>query len=243
MAIDNKIWNARPQANQSAPDYVIEQMREALLSGQLKPGDRVPPELELAELCGVSRGSVRQAMKSLEILGVLTIRPGDGTYINTGISEKSFNPLAFSLLIANPSIKELADARYALERDIFELLLADDALIEVIIQPLEDNILVHKKLLEGSAPPQQLVDNDLRFHRLLSHGCGNTLIQIVYDYVMDFFQHYLIYTTTRQAERDQTISAHEMIVEALRTKSYPMAKQAAQETVQIWYDLMTEEKI
>lgn len=239
---DRTIWRVRPQANLSAPDYVMEQIRDALLQGQLKPGDRMPSELELAEQCGVSRGSVRQAMKSLETLGILTIRPGDGTYINTSMSERCFNPLAFTLLISNPSIKEMADARYALERDIFELILADDALVEAIIPHLEENIAVHKALLDQKAPTKELVDNDLHFHRLLSRGCGNIVLQVVYDYVMDFFQYYLIRTTSRQAERDLTTDAHERIVEALRTRSYPMAKQAAWDTVQIWYQLMMHEE-
>lgn len=238
---DRTIWRVRPQANLSAPDYVMEQIRDALLQGQLKPGDRLPSELELAEQCGVSRGSVRQAMKSLETLGILTIRPGDGTYINTSMSERCFNPLAFTLLISNPSIKEMADARYALERDIFELILADDTLAEAIIPELDDNIRIHKTLLAQKVSTKDLVENDLRFHRLLSRGCGNIVLQVVYDYIMDFFRYYLVRTTSRQAERDLTTDAHERIVEALRTRSYSMAKQAAWDTVQIWYRLMVDE--
>ena len=158
------------------------------------------------------------------------------------MSERCFNPLAFTLLISNPSIKEMADARYALERDIFELILADDNLAEAIIPELENNIRTHKTLLEQKAPAKELVENDLHFHRLLSRGCGNIVLQVVYDYIMDFFQYYLVRTTSRQAERDLTTDAHERIVEALRTRSYPMAKQAAWETVQIWYHLMIDEQ-
>lgn len=236
-------WQSRPQAGQSAPDYVISQIREALLSSALKPGDRVPSELELSELCGVSRGSVRQAMKSLETLGVLSIRPGDGTYINTTLSQKTFNPLAFTLLIANPSIQEMADARYALERDIFELILSKNGLAEQILPQLKDNLAYHKQLLSDKAPAESLVENDLLFHRILSHGCGNTLLQIVYDYIMDFFRHYLIYTTHQQADRDLTADAHALIIEALETQSYAMAKQAAKDTVQIWSDLMNRNEL
>lgn len=238
---DRTFWRVRPQANLSAPDYVMEQIRDALLRGYLKPGDRMPSELELAQQCGVSRGSVRQAMKSLETLGVLTIRPGDGTYINTSMSERCFNPLTFTLLISNPSIKEMADARYALERDVFELILSDDDLETSIIPALEDNIRIHKTLLEQRASTEELVKNDLCFHHILSRGCGNIVLQVVYDYIMDFFQYYLVRTTSRQAERDLTTDAHEHIVEALRTRSYPMAKKAAWDTVQIWYRLMVDE--
>ena len=84
-------WSPKPRTNISAPNYVIEEIRDALLNRSMKPGDRLPSELELAALYGVSRGSVRQAMKALEILGIVSIRPGDGTYVNTSISEKSLS--------------------------------------------------------------------------------------------------------------------------------------------------------
>lgn len=241
--MDAILWRPRPQANTSAPNYVIDQIRDALLQRTLKPGDRLPSELELAEQCGVSRGSVRQAMKSLETLGVLSIRPGDGTYVNTAVSDKSFNPLLFTLLIANPSAREMADARYALERDICELLMSDETLLETVIPQLMDNIARYKEMLDSGAPLEMLVENDLEFHRILSHHCGNMLLQTVYDYIMEFFEHYLIDTTARQVERRVTIDAHEKIVKALRTRNYTMAKQAAKDTVQIWYDLMTDDGI
>ena len=76
--MDKVSLQAKPQIRLSAPDYVIEQIKQALAEGRLKPGDRLPAETELEVLFGVSRGSIRQAMKSLEMLGVVTIRPGDG---------------------------------------------------------------------------------------------------------------------------------------------------------------------
>ena len=79
--MEKTLWTPRPHANKSAPNYVIDQIRQSLLEKRILPGDRLPPESELVELFGVSRGSVRQAMKSLETLGVITIRPGDGTSV------------------------------------------------------------------------------------------------------------------------------------------------------------------
>ena len=67
--MEKVVLQPRPQARLSAPDYVIEQIKQALVSESLKPGDRLPSESELEALYGVSRGSIRQAMKSLEMLG------------------------------------------------------------------------------------------------------------------------------------------------------------------------------
>ena len=95
----------------SAPDHVIDQIKELLLAGKLRPGDRLPSEFELASGLGVSRGSIRAAMKALEVCGVVDIRRGDGTYICDHVNTKRFNPLVFSLALLGPDIAQLAQLR------------------------------------------------------------------------------------------------------------------------------------
>ena len=238
--MDSHIWKIRESASVSAPNHVIDQIRELLIRGAIKPGDRLPSETELASLCGVSRGSVRQAMKALETMGVLSICPGNGTYINTSITGKRLNPLIFALLIASPSVKELADARYALERDIFELLAQNRTLADAILPDLKENLQHHQKMLKEGEPYDKLLENDLQFHRIISRGCGNVLLQTIYDYLMDSFERPLSYTTQRQLNRDVTVAAHTSVIRALESGSEELAKKAAKESVQYWYDLMLE---
>lgn len=229
-----------PREKLSAPEYVIGQIKEQMLRKQIKPGDRLPSETELSALCGVSRGSVRQAMSSLETIGIVSIRPGDGTYVNSELNLKSFNPLLFSLLIMSPSEMEMAGARSALERDILELIISDEAASNRVLPLLEENVAKHQQLLKNNASIAEIVDNDCAFHMVLSSNCGNTLLAAVYSYVMDFFRLYLVETTTRQLGNDVTVGAHETILEAIRTRDYAKAKSAALDTVQLWYELMME---
>ena len=109
----------------SAPDHVIDQIKELLLAGKLRPGDRLPSEFELASGLGVSRGSIRAAMKALEVCGVVDIRRGDGTYICDHVNTKRFNPLVFSLALLGPDIAQLAKFREKIELDILELIIKD----------------------------------------------------------------------------------------------------------------------
>lgn len=235
-------WTPRPQANKSAPNYVIEQIRTALLERELNPGDRMPSEMELVSSFGVSRGSVRQAMKALETMGVLTIRPGDGTYVNTSVSADSFNPLMFALLISRASAKTFADARYALERDIYELVLANEENLAALIPKLEENIRVHAHLIESGADPKALAHNDKAFHMLISESCGNLLLQIVYGYVMDAFESSIVDTTAIQNDTNEkvTVRDHTMILDALKAKSYPEVKKAAKASATSWYNLLQQ---
>ena len=229
-------WRPRPQETKSAPNYVIDQIREALFSRELKPGDRLPSETELGNMFSVSRGSVRQAMKSLESLGVVSIRPGDGTYVNDILSENSFNPLAFALLISTPTSKTLADARYALERDIFELILEDDECVEKVIPKLEQNLREREEMLNKNESVQKLIENDQEFHKILSRSCGNLLLQIVYDYVVDSFKQYLVFTTKKikPGEEDPSMRDHKAILEALRHHSFSEAKEATKNSMKAW---------
>jgi len=234
---------ARPQMRQSAPDYVIDQIRQALVEGRLKPGDRVPAETELEQLYGVSRGSIRQAMKSLEMLGVVSIRPGDGTYVNDGLSKNSFNPLVFALLLSKPSKIAVSEARYALERDIIELILNDEERTKTVIPLLRENLEHHLELLRENADVATLVENDQAFHRIFSENCGNPVLEYVYDYVMDAFENIMVATTSIQESGGEnvTIRDHTAILQAIEQRDYPMAKQAVSHSAATWLSLMQSE--
>lgn len=237
------IWNPQSNTRVSAPNFVINQIKQGLLERKLKPGDRLPSESELVELMGVSRGSVRQAMKALETLGVLTIRPGDGTYINNAVSEKSLNLLIFALLIAQPSLKDIIDFRYALERDVFELIFENKDGIDGLLVKLEENITYHEKLLKGNAPVEDLVKVDQTFHSLLAEASGNKLLQIVYNFVMEYFSQYMLKTTYRQSSLGTNYAArdHKLIVDALRKRDFSAVKLAIKHSVNTWQQYMYEE--
>ncbi|MBP3927503.1 MAG: FadR family transcriptional regulator [Clostridium sp.] len=233
---------ARPQERISAPNYVIEQIKQALIDGSLNPGDRLPSEPELETLYGVSRGSVRQAMKSLEILGVVSIRPGDGTYVNETISKNNLNPLVFSFIFSQASTQTITDARYALERDIAEMILSDNERIERVIPQLKENILHHEELHFSHAGIEELVDNDQAFHRILSQCCDNVVIKTVYDYILDAFRKELIMTTTLQQDSNYhtTIRDHTAILHAIESRDFSQVKQAISDSLQNWGGMMDQ---
>ena len=238
--MEKVVLQPRPQARLSAPDYVIEQIKQALVSESLKPGDRLPSESELEALYGVSRGSIRQAMKSLEMLGVVSIRPGDGTYVNMEISKNSFNPLVFALLLSKPSTRAICEARYAMERDIIELILNGEQDIETLIQLMNANLDRHRELLAAQAGVDELVENDLAFHRILSDNCGNIVMKTVYDYVMEAFRSILVRTTSIQigSEDSLTLRDHLGILNSIEERDFAKAKHAVQNSSKTWFDLM-----
>ncbi len=97
-------------------DEAISKIKDMLIRGELKAGDRLPPEKELSERLGLSRSSLREAVKALELIRVLDVRRGDGTYV-TSLDAKLLNEaVAFVVdLHQDRSILELFEVRRILE--------------------------------------------------------------------------------------------------------------------------------
>jgi DNA-binding FadR family transcriptional regulator len=96
-----------PINNESIVNGVLKRITDSIASGELKPGDKLPTEVEFIEKLGVGRNSVREAIKMLSAMGVLEVKRGNGTYIATKVSPAIFNPLVFSLLLEPKSIDDL----------------------------------------------------------------------------------------------------------------------------------------
>ena len=98
----------------SLSDIIIQRITDALISGELKPGDKIPTETEFAEKLGVGRNAVREAIKVLVAFGVLEIRRAKGTYVVEDYNEKLLDPLIYGLILSEHNMDELLDVKIAL---------------------------------------------------------------------------------------------------------------------------------
>lgn len=105
----------RPVKKKKVVDEVLEQMKAQILSGSWPPGTKIPGEMELTRIFGVSRVSVREAIHRLLGMGILSIRHGDGTYIAEILPKDYFNALLPALLIEAVSLGELLEFREMVE--------------------------------------------------------------------------------------------------------------------------------
>ena len=222
----------------STVDYVIDEIKRLLISGKLKPGDRLPSETEIADGLGISRGSVRSAMVVFKSFGIVDIRPGDGTYICTSLNKNSTNAMLFSLLILNPKIDELVKFREKIELDILELILNDDALLKKTLEELENNLKNIKKLKANpSSTVEDYANNDRDFHSIIASNCNNIVFQTVYQYVFEFFFPSITGTHRNQASGDAAEKDHVAIYNALKEKDFSELKKAVSCSMNVWYNL------
>jgi GntR family transcriptional repressor for pyruvate dehydrogenase complex len=157
------------------PDLIFQQIRESILNGDMKPGDRLPPERELVKQFQASRIAIREALKSLEVSGLISIRPGSGMFVNEASSKAMSDSLSAFLRVQNTSIIELTKARLVFEPAIATL--ASEKATAEDIGKLEQNI--HEASLCSEAA--LLSKYNIEFHSLVAQATHNTIISITME--------------------------------------------------------------
>ena len=114
----NNNFNIEPIEKLVLIEQIIEKIENLIKNGDLSFGDSLPGERILAETLGVSRTSVRQALKALDVMGVLEISPGKRTLVNKSLSKLLINPFRFMKVLHNVSLNEFFDSRRILEIEL-----------------------------------------------------------------------------------------------------------------------------
>ena len=106
---------------ESVVQSVINCLTDAMRNKELKPGDRIPPEPELAASMGVARSSVREAIKILSYLGVLESKRSEGTFVCSGFQESMIDPMIYGIILNQDSFENLMELREMVEAGIMRL--------------------------------------------------------------------------------------------------------------------------
>lgn len=233
-----------PRDAESSVNYVIDNIKNLLLSQKLKPGDRLPSEMELAKLLSVSRGSIREAMKILAAFGVIEIKRGDGTYVATESNNKLiFEPLLFSFIITRPNFQELEELRSMLEEYLLFLVIQRQTpeMLETLEKCNED--LKNLKARHDIKDFEKILHYDLRFHYLIAQYAGNRLIERIYLFVLEYFKPYIkrgIEDPVKNVK--EAMSPHDEIIEAIRNKDINQVQIAVHNSIDIWEKLAKEKE-
>lgn len=227
----------KQQKKESTVDIVINSFRSLLLSKKLLPGQKVPSESEISDGLGVSRGSVREAMKILSAFGVVEIKVGDGTYIPMEPKPAIIDPLLFSMLVHNPDIQELTEFRTLLELDIIELIIVNKDRNREERRALEVNLEQLQQLRRRKTGVDSLSANDMEFHRIMGRACRNKLLQRIYDFALDYLEHTIKDTHLWQENGSHSYEVHRQIIEAIQTNDFELAKRAIHYSVNVWREL------
>jgi len=196
---------------------LILRFQQLLSDGVLSPGTKLPSERELAANFGVARSSLRQALKVLEIMGVITQKVGDGSYLNKDASSVLAVPMEFLFLLDDTSLQELTEMRLMMEPSLAakaaERANADDiALLRQSVADLEES--KHDRV--------RLVASDLLFHRAIFQASGNRLTGRLFHIIHRAMLN-MIMLTSQLVDLEHTLHFHQPILTAIEQRNPELA--------------------
>ena len=201
-------------------DEAITKIKDMILSGELSAGDRLPPEKELSEKLGLSRSSLREAVKALEIIRVLDVRRGDGTYVTSLEPKLLTEAMTFIVdLHQDESILDIFEVRRILEPAAAAMAAGRITAEEI------DALRATMENIDDSTSVEQLVEHDLIFHRLITSASDNSYLASVLDALSSSTVRARIWRgLTQEKAVDRTLSEHASIIEALERGDAELAK-------------------
>jgi GntR family transcriptional repressor for pyruvate dehydrogenase complex len=158
----------KPIKVKRASDQIFEQLRELIFRGELKPGEQLVPERELAQAFGVSRPTVREAINKLVIMGLVDHRQGQGTFVRSLEATREYNPLAAIVDRQETSLEDLLEVRMGLEAQ--SAWLAAERATPEDIQRIEETLgAMEEEYGEGRLG----IEEDVAFHMDLAYATKN----------------------------------------------------------------------
>jgi GntR family transcriptional repressor for pyruvate dehydrogenase complex len=180
----------RPIHTRRAFEEICERIREQLALGVLKPGDKLPPERDLAQQFGVSRNVLREALRSLEMAGVLRLLKGvkGGAFIQEGDISRMNDVMRDMLSLGTISVRELSEARVHV-LDLVVRLACTNAR-QADLDALEGNI-ERTELATKQGRLLDRVECSREFYRLLASSTGNKVIAMIMDSVTEIHMRFV----------------------------------------------------
>jgi GntR family transcriptional repressor for pyruvate dehydrogenase complex len=207
-------------------EEVARQLEQMILN-KLHPGDKLPAERELAEMLGVSRSSIRDAIRRLEIVGLVEPRQGAGTMVREISTATLVSPLANVIAQRRQLVSELLDFRKMLEPPLAARAATHASTGEIGGM---DEILRRqdRKVRAG----ELAVEEDTEFHYRIALASGNSVVLKVIDVVMDLLRETRSRSLQTAGRPQKSLAGHKRILSAIKRRDAPGAEAAMRQHIQ-----------
>ncbi len=203
---------------ESVVQSVINRLTDAMRSKELKPGDKIPPEPELAESLGVARSSVREAIKILTYLGVLESKRSEGTFVCDGYSESMIDPMVYGIILNQDSFENLMELREMTEAGMMRLAIEHHTEEELL--KLESQLeVMQQSVADPDDPVKAFFEADDRFHDLIAEMGKNPMADKINRVVRSLTYAVRLQTVSTLitgGRSEELIEAHRELLEAIR---------------------------
>jgi GntR family transcriptional repressor for pyruvate dehydrogenase complex len=201
-------------------EHLIRQMKGWVLRGLIQPGERLPPERELAAMLNVSRSSLRQALKVLQVMGVFEVKQGSGNYLSETAAGILRQPTDLLMPLRGLSFGELFEARRAMEAEAAACAAAraSEAEAHKIRRELE-----HMRL--HLAEPVAYFKHDVAFHRHIALASGNSIFVWFFELVSKVLSEAWL-GRAKEGNSERTFAEHQSIASAIERHDPEAARTA-----------------
>ena len=203
---------------ESVVQSVINRLTDAMRTRELQPGDKIPPEPELAESLGVARSSVREAIKILTYLGVLESKRSEGTFVCSGYSESMIDPMVYGIILNQDSFENLMELREMTEAGMMRLAIKHHT--EEELDKLESQLEAMRGSLDDPEDPvKAFFDADDQFHNLIAEMGKNPMADKI-NRVVRTLTYAVRYETVSsmitRGKGQELYEAHRVLLEAIK---------------------------
>lgn len=201
-------------------DEAIEKIKQMIISGELRPGDRLPKEVELAAALGLSRNSLREAVRALSLVRILDVRQGDGTYVTSLEPRMLLEGLSFIVDLHHDStVLEFFEVRRILEPAATAMAATRIAAAEVT------DLREHLGKITAGSSVEELVANDIEFHRRIAEASGNSvLVSLLNSLSGSTLRGRIWRGVTQVGALERTMDEHHAILDALASGQAEVAR-------------------
>ena len=215
----------QPIKPKKVSSQIAEQIRSSILAGDFSPGDKLPPERELAEMFGVSRPSVREALNVLASSGLVMSYQGGGTVVMSLVETSSGNPLSELIRVEQERALDVIEVRKGLES--WTAFYAAERALPEDLRRMEEIVAAMKRNLEGLSPSEDL---DANLHIVIARATHNIvwlhLMQSLFDAMKEFQQGVWRAVYLTGEDHHLLYDHHRIIVEAIKARNAEAARDA-----------------
>lgn len=200
-----------PVKKQSIVSDIVKNLIKYLTAGQVKPGERLPSERQLSEQIGVGRTTLREALKTLNVLGIIDVRPGDGNYLRESDSRILSQVLEWGIYLGERRIVDLLEARQKLEVDIVDL-----ASVRRTEADLEELGEILRQMKESKSDNRKYAEVDTAFHMKLAEISRNSILSEMLLSILPLLTEWIYSDVEKYKKIEISIQEHTDIYDAIK---------------------------
>lgn len=222
--------------SKSIVDSIVDNITNAIITGELKPGDKLPTEVELGKSMQVGRNSIREAIKKLEAYGVVFIKRAEGTFVSENYNRKMLDPMLYGIILQNNNWDDFVKLRSVVE--IGTLYIVSRSCTPEQLTQIKAALARLTAAVNASKPDvEEIMEADSNFHMTITRIADNELIETITDYITRITIPSRILTTKSIIEhdlKDEFIELHNSFVEILENHKTDEIEQVVMQHYVYW---------